>query len=86
MFYNKIICFDIDGVICKNLNNDYKNSKPITKTVNLINTLYSKKFYIKLFTARFMGRNNDNCEKARKQGLTLTKKQLKNCNILRAEY
>jgi hypothetical protein len=79
--YNKIICFDIDGVICKNLNNDYKNSKPITKTVNLINTLYSKKFYIKLFTARFMGRNNDNCEKARKQGLTLTKKQLKNWKV-----
>lgn len=76
-FYNKIICFDIDGVICKNKNNEYQNSKPIIKTVKLINNLYNNNYYIKLFTARFMGRNNDDCKKAKKQGLALTKRQLK---------
>ena len=76
-FYNKIICFDIDGVLCKNTNNEYQNSKPIIKTVKLINNLYNNNYYIKLFTARFMGRNNDDCKKAKKQGLTLTKRQLK---------
>ena len=75
--YNKIICFDIDGVICKNVNNEYQNSKPILKTIKLINKLYNNNYYIKVFTARFMGRNNDDCKKAKKQGLKLTKGQLK---------
>ena len=35
----KIICFDIDGVICKSKNGDYKNSKPIKKNINFINSL-----------------------------------------------
>jgi len=32
--YKKIICFDIDGVICKTKKNDYKNATPIKKTLN----------------------------------------------------
>jgi len=79
--YKKIICFDIDGVICKTYKNDYKNAKPIIKSINIINKLYNNNFYIKLFTARFMGRNKDNCVKAKKQGLILTKKQLKNWGV-----
>lgn len=79
--YIKIICFDIDGVICRTLNNEYKNSKPINKTIKLINSLYRKNYYIKLFTARFMGRNSDNCKKAKKQGFNLTKKQLKDWKV-----
>ncbi len=79
--YKKIICFDIDGVICKTYKNDYKNAKPIIKSINIINKLYNNNFYIKLFTARFMGRNRDNCIKAKKQGFILTKKQLKNWGV-----
>jgi len=37
---NKIICFDLDGVICQTNGNDYKNSKPITKTIKIVNELY----------------------------------------------
>ena len=29
----KIYCFDIDGVICNTIGNDYKNSKPIKKAI-----------------------------------------------------
>ena len=45
----KTICFDIDGVICKTKNSNYKNSKPIKKNINLINSLY-KGYCIKIFT------------------------------------
>ena len=73
----KILCFDIDNVICKTLGNNYKNSKPIKKSIALINTFYSQGFFIKIFTARFMGRNNENISKAKKVGFNFTKNQLK---------
>lgn len=75
--YKKVLCFDIDGVICKTKKNDYKSAEPIPESVKIINKLYNNNFYIKLFTARFMGRNRDKCLKAKKEGLILTKKQLK---------
>ena len=56
----KIFCFDIDNVICKTNKSNYKKSKPIPEVINLINKLYMKKHKIKIFTARYMGRNKDN--------------------------
>jgi histidinol phosphatase-like enzyme len=50
----KILCFDLDGVICKTKGNDYKNSKPIIKNIKIINFLKKKGFVIKVFTARFV--------------------------------
>ena len=72
----KIICFDIDNVICKTSKSNYKNSKPIPEAIKKINQLYSKKYNIILFTSRFMGRTKDNRFKAKKLGYKLTKKQL----------
>ena len=77
----KIICFDIDNVICRTHKNDYTKSKPIKKTINLINYLYKKGYFIKIFTSRFMGRNNENANKAKKNGYKLTINQLKKWNI-----
>jgi CMP-N,N'-diacetyllegionaminic acid synthase len=77
----KIICFDIDNVICRTYNNDYKNSKPIKKNIKFINSLFSRGFYIKIFTARFMGRNNQNIIKAKKQGYKFTQNQLKKWGV-----
>ncbi len=71
-----ILCFDIDNVICKTKKNDYKNSKPIKKNINLINFFYAKRVFIKIFTSRFMGRNNENILKAKKNGYNFTIKQL----------
>ena len=48
----KIICFDLDNVLCKTKSNNYKMSKPIKKNINLVNKLFSKGYYIKIFTAR----------------------------------
>ena len=73
----KVICFDLDNVLCRTKSNNYKMSKPIKKNINLVNKLFSNGYYIKIFTARFMGRNNDNIKKASKQGYNFTKLQLK---------
>jgi capsule biosynthesis phosphatase len=77
----RVFCFDIDNVICKTINNNYKNSKPSKKAIKKINQLYKKGHIIKLFTGRYMGRNNDNVTKAKKQGYKMTMKQLKKWNI-----
>ena len=77
----KIICFDLDNVLCKTKSNDYKKSIPIKKNINTVNTLYKKGYYIKIFTARFMGRNNDNYVKAKKQASKITKSQLDKWNV-----
>ena len=77
----KIICFDIDNVICMTKGSNYRKSKPIEKNIRFINYLYDNGFIVKLFTARYMGRNNDNISKAKKQGYKLTVSQLKSWKV-----
>lgn len=78
----KIMCFDIDNIICRtNASNDYSKSKPNIKVINLINELYDNGYTIKIFTARYMGRNNDNIVLANKQGYKKTFNQLKKWNL-----
>ena len=77
----KIICFDIDNTICKTLSNKYKFSKPYLNKIQLINYLYDNNYYIKLFTSRYMGRNNEKKKFAIQQGFKFTKKQLKTWKI-----
>lgn len=72
----RIICFDLDNVICLTKNNNYNKSIPYKKKINFINKLYEKNYYIKIFTSRFMGRNKESIKKAKKQGYNFTKKQL----------
>lgn len=72
----EILCFDLDNVLCRTVKCHYEQSKPIKKNINFVNKLYENGYYIKIFTARFMGRNNDNINIAKKQALILTKKQL----------
>mgnify|MGYP006108134127 FL=1 len=63
----KIICFDIDNVICKTKGNNYKNSKPDKVAISIINKLYDRGYYIKIFTARYMGRFKGNLTKVKKK-------------------
>ena len=82
MIYKKIICFDIDGVICiTDKRHNYKNSRPIIKNINFINQLYSSGYFIVLFTARFMGRCNEKINLAKKKCKHLTVTQLKNWRV-----
>ena len=73
----KIICFDLDNVICKTINNNYKSSKPIKKTITLINKLYKEGYQIKIFTARGMGTLKGNYPMVIKTYKKLTVQQLK---------
>ncbi len=77
----KIFCFDLDNVLCRTKNNNYRNSIPIKTNIKIVNSLFKKGYYIKIFTARYMGRNNDNVYKAKKQGYKFTKKQLEKWKI-----
>ncbi len=77
----KIICFDLDNTICKTKKNFYKKSLPIKKNIKLINRLYEDGFYIKIFTARFMGRSNENIKLAKKKGFKFTKLQLESWGL-----
>ena len=77
----KIICFDLDNVLCKTISNNYTKSKPIKKNIAIVNKLFQNGYYIKIFTARYMGRNNDNNLKAKKQGHKLTVSQLKSWKV-----
>jgi hypothetical protein len=74
----KIICFDLDNVICTNKRYkngliNYKSSKPIKKTIRTINYLYSKGYQVDIFTARGMSRYNGD--------MTLILKKLKKITI-----
>ena len=73
----RIICFDIDDTICTTSAKKYFSAKPKLKVIKKINELYEKGYTIKLFTSRFMGRNNENISKAKKQGFKQTQNQLK---------
>ena len=77
----KILCFDLDNVLCRTIQNKYKESVPLKKNINVVNHLYNKGYYIKIFTARYMGRNKENAIKAKQQAQTLTKKQLKKWQV-----
>tara|TARA_B110000027_G_scaffold114254_1_gene123755 strand:+ start:222 stop:572 length:351 start_codon:yes stop_codon:yes gene_type:complete len=77
----KILCFDLDNVLCRTIQNNYKESVPLKKNINVVNHLYNKGYYIKIFTARYMGRNKENAIKAKQQAQTLTKKQLKKWKV-----
>lgn len=77
----KIICFDLDNVICKTDKKKYFTAKPNLKAIKKINELFDKGYYIKIFTARYMGRSNENIKKAKAKGYSKTLIQLKNWNI-----
>jgi hypothetical protein len=77
----KIICFDIDGVICRTVGLDYHKSKPILKNIKKINELYNRGYYIKLFTARYMGQLKNNISAVTNKNNRVTKAQIKKWGV-----
>ena len=78
----KIICFDIDNVICKtNFKKNYSKSIPIKKNIKLINEIYNKGYTVVLYTARYMGRCKGDVNKVKKKIKPLTLKQLKKWGV-----
>lgn len=59
----------------------YKKTIPIKKNIKIINLLKNKKHYIKVFTARYMGRIKESKILAKRLAYKLTKSQLKKWNV-----
>ena len=77
----KSICFDLDNVICKTINKNYKKSKPNYSAIKIINLLYKKNYFIKIYTARGMGKFNGNIKLVKKNYSHLTKMHLKKWKV-----
>ena len=77
----KTFCFDLDNTLCVTKGSNYLKSKPKKKLIKLVNELYNNGHTIKIFTARYMGRSNDNKIIAKKLASNLTKKQLKEWGV-----
>ena len=71
----KILCFDLDGVICSNTKYkstnliNYKKSKSIPSAIKAINKLYDNGHTIVIYTARGMTRYNGNLSLIKKNYL-----------------
>ena len=73
--------FDIDNTICKTVGISYSSAKPKKEIIKIINQLYLNNYYIKIFTGRYMGRNNENSNYVKKKYYLKTKKQLESWNL-----
>jgi len=76
----KIYCFDLDNTLCTSKNGQYSNSKPKKEAIKSLNYLFERGHVIKIYTARYMGRNNDNI-KNKKEIYNKVSKQLKKFGI-----
>ena len=77
----KTYAIDIDGVICKTHKSNYEKSTPYLHIIDKINSLHARGHRIIIFTARFMGRTNNNYEKAYELGYDFTLNQLKSWKL-----
>ena len=68
--------FDIDGTICSTQESNYEQSLPIDRRIDKVNSLYNEGHTIIFFTARGMGRHNNNAGLAYLDFFELTKRQL----------
>jgi hypothetical protein len=73
--------FDIDGTICTPSSPHYNNAEPLTDRIGKINSLYEEGHEIVFFTARGMGRHNNNALLATQEFYELTSRQLKNWGV-----
>ena len=68
--------FDIDNTICKTDGSNYVESQPWADRIAAINELYYQGDEVIYFTARGMGRTNNNVLEAHKLFYDLTRRQL----------
>jgi ribonucleotide monophosphatase NagD (HAD superfamily) len=72
----KTYVFDIDGTVCTFTNGKYEEAKPLTERINKINKLYDAGNTIIFFTARGMGRTENNSNEAIRMFFDMTLSQL----------
>ena len=57
-----IYVFDLDGTLCTLTSGDYVDADPITKNIRKVNDLYNDGHTIIIYTARGMGRSNNDSQ------------------------
>jgi hypothetical protein len=72
----KIYCFDLDGTLCNTINSEYETSEPYYHRIDIVNKLFLQGNVIKIYTARGMGRNNDESDRASAMFENMTRNQL----------
>jgi CMP-N,N'-diacetyllegionaminic acid synthase len=70
------VCFDIDGVLCDQVEGNYADARPRQAMIDLVNRLYDRGDKIILHTSRFMGRAKNNPPEAERIGREFTEQQL----------
>jgi len=71
-----VICFDIDGVLCTQVEGNYETALPNQPMIDLVNRLFDSGHTIVLHTSRFMGRCKGDPDEARRIGFDFTRDQL----------
>ena len=70
------VCFDIDGVLCDQVEGNYLAAQPRQAMIDLVNRLYDRDYRIILHTSRFMGRAKNDPVEAERIGREFTVQQL----------
>ena len=78
---NKVIYVDIDGTLCSQRQGDYENAIPYKDAISKVNSLYDNGNKIIIYTARYMGRENNDINKVIEVGYKFTFNQLKSWGL-----
>jgi hypothetical protein len=70
------ICFDIDGVLCDQVEGNYEDAQPRVAMIEMLNRLNDRGYRIVLHTSRFMGRAQGDRIEAERIGREFTERQL----------
>jgi|TARA_R110000824_G_scaffold91669_4_gene222922 hypothetical protein len=73
--------FDIDGTVCTNASPYYEKAVPFADRIEKINSLYDSGHMVVCYTARGMGRHNNNMLLAIEEFYELTARQLKDWGV-----
>ena len=60
---------------------EYKKSRPNKNAIKVVNSLYDEGYFIKIYTARGMGKYSENISKVKKAYKKLTSNQLKKWKV-----
>ena len=69
----KIYCFDLDNTLCTISGKNYSAAKAKKNAIKTVNYLFEKGHTIKINTARYMGRSNDNLKDKKKLHIKISK-------------
>ena len=75
------ICFDLDGVLCSQVESDYAEAIPNEEAIACVNALHEAGHTIVIHTARFMGRCGNNPIEVYKKGYAFTLAQLEGWGV-----